>query len=185
MKSISWRLGLAAACAALTLFGRATPVLAAEEDRSGPADRLERLERRVNEMAQRQEQLMRRLGAQQEGQAPMAAPGRDNFRPPMALPGRAGMMGQPLPPDGAPALAPVPVPAGPPACPAKCCKKLAGLLTLCLLVALAFNILVAVWIHTDIRKRGEGSGIFIALAVLAGVPAGIIYALVRLGDRKT
>ena len=50
------------------------------------------------------------------------------------------------------------------------------------LVAIAFNILVAVWIHTDIRKRGEGSGIFIALAVLAGIPAAIIYALVRIGD---
>ena len=184
MKSISWRLGLAAACAALTLFGRATPVLAAEEDRGGPADRLERLERRVNEMAQRQEQLMHRLGAQQEREAPMAAPGRDNFRPPMALPGRPGM-GQPLPPDGAPALAGVPAPAGPPACPAKCCRKLGGLVALCLLVALAFNILVAVWISSDIRKRGEGSGIFIALAVLAGVPAAIIYALVRIGDKKT
>ena len=54
-----------------------------------------------------------------------------------------------------------------------------------LLVAVVFNILLAVWIFTDIRKRGEGSGIFIALALLAGIPAAIIYALVRIGDKKT
>ena len=63
MKSLSWRLGLAVTCAALTMFGRATPVFAAEEDRGGPADRLERLERRVNELAQRQEHMMQRFGA--------------------------------------------------------------------------------------------------------------------------
>ena len=45
-------------------------------------------------------------------------------------------------------------------------------------------ILLAIWICTDIRKRGEGSGIFIALALLAGVPAAIIYTLVRIGDKK-
>jgi hypothetical protein len=183
MKSISWRLGLAAACAALTMFGRATPVLAAEEDRGGPADRIERLERRVNEMAQNQEQLMRHLGAQQERQAPMAAPGRGNFRSPMALPGRAGI-GQPMPPPGAPALAGVPASPAPPACPMKCCKDIAGLVKLCFLVAFVFNILLAVWIFTDIRKRGEGSGLFIALALLAGIPAAIIYSIVRIGDKK-
>ena len=84
MNNLSWRLSLAAMCAVLTMFGRATPVFAAEEDHGGPGDRLERLERRVNEMAQRQEQLMQRLGAAQERQGPMAGPGRENFRPPMA-----------------------------------------------------------------------------------------------------
>ena len=63
MNNLSWRLGLAATCAALMLFGWVTPVCAAEEDRGGPGDRLERLERRVNEMAQHQEQLMQQLGA--------------------------------------------------------------------------------------------------------------------------
>jgi hypothetical protein len=56
---------------------------------------------------------------------------------------------------------------------------------LCLLVAFIFNILLAIWIFTDIRKRGEGSGIFIALALLAGIPAAIIYSIVRIGDKKT
>jgi hypothetical protein len=64
-------------------------------------------------------------------------------------------------------------------------KKIADMLGLILLVAFVFNVLVAIWIYNDIRKRGEGPGIFIALALLAGVPAAIIYALVRIGDRKT
>ena len=166
MKRISWRLGLTAACAALTMFSQATPVLAAEEDRGGPADRLDRLEQRVNEMAQRQQQLMRRLGAQQECQAPMA------------LADRPGI-GHPMPPPEAPALS------APPTCPMKCCKHLAGLVKLCMLAVFVFNILLAVWIFTDIRKRGEGSGIFIALALLAGIPAAIIYSIVRIGDKKT
>ncbi len=47
------------------------------------------------------------------------------------------------------------------------------------------HILVAIWVFTDIRKRGEGHGIFIVLALLTGICGGILYALVRLGDRKT
>jgi hypothetical protein len=55
-----------------------------------------------------------------------------------------------------------------------------------LLVIFACHILLAVWIFLDIRKRGEGHGIFIALALLAGFCAAILYALVRLADmRKT
>jgi len=45
------------------------------------------------------------------------------------------------------------------------------------------NLLLAVWIFMDIRKRGEGSGIFVVLALVAGIPAAIIYSLVRIGDR--
>ena len=44
---------------------------------------------------------------------------------------------------------------------------------------------MAIWIYTDIRKRGEGSAIFIAMALVAGIPAALIYALTRLGDKKT
>lgn len=55
-----------------------------------------------------------------------------------------------------------------------------------LLVIFACHILLAVWIFLDIRKRGEGHGIFVALALLAGFCAAILYALVRLADmRKT
>ena len=157
MKSLSWRLGLAVTCAALTMFGRATPVFAAEEDRGGPADRLERLERRVNEMAQRQEHMMQRFGAAMERQAPMGGAGQEGFRPPMAGPSGAGM-GQPMPPPGAPVPAGVPAPAGLHAAAVKHLQDIAGLAKLCFLVAIVFNILLAIWIYTDIRKRGEGSG---------------------------
>jgi hypothetical protein len=53
-----------------------------------------------------------------------------------------------------------------------------------LLAVFACHILLAVWIFLDIRKRGEGHGIFIALALLAGFCGAILYALVRLGDTK-
>ena len=58
-----------------------------------------------------------------------------------------------------------------------------GLARLALLVCIVFNLLLAIWIFTDIRKRGEGSGIFIALALVAGFPAAILYSLVRIGDK--
>jgi hypothetical protein len=51
-------------------------------------------------------------------------------------------------------------------------------------VLLTVHVLLAVWVFLDIRKRGEGHGVFIALALLAGIPATILYALVRLGDMK-
>ena len=183
MKSLSWRLGLAAMCAVLTVFGRTTPVYAAEEEHAAPADRLERLERRVNEIAQQQEQMMHHLAAAQERQAQMAGPGGENFPPGMAPPGRAGM-GQPTPLQGGPAPAGIPGPAGLRAPVGKHLEDIAGVFRLFLLVALLFNILITTWIYTDIRKRGEGPGIFIALALLAGIPAAIIYAIVRIGDKK-
>jgi len=45
--------------------------------------------------------------------------------------------------------------------------------------------MLAVWVYTDIRKRGEGHGIFIVLALLGGIPATVLYALVRIGDKKS
>ena len=78
----------------------------------------------------------------------------------------------------------VPEPGAPPLHPPQGGKDLHGLVALFLLVALVFNILAAVWIYTDIRRRNEGPAIFIAMALIAGIPAAIIYALVRIGDRK-
>ncbi len=178
MKLFSWQLGLAAACGALTLCGLAAPMFAAEEGREGPADRLARLERRVNDIAQRQEQFLRRVGAQQERQAPSVLPIREKIRRQVVAPG-AAMGPQLTPPPGAPVPA-----AAPPAYAAKCYRDIAGLIKMCLLVGFIFNILLAIWIFTDIRKRGEGSGLFVALALLAGIPAAIIYSLVRIGDKK-
>ena len=184
MNSLSWRLGLAATCAVLTMGGWVTPVYAAADDAGGPSDRLDRLERRVNEMAQSQEQLMQRLGGAQERQERMGAPGRESFRPPMARFGRPGI-DQPMPPGGVPPAMGVPEPGAPPLHPAQGGKALHDLLGLIFLGALLFNILAAIWIYTDIRKRGEGPAIFIAMALIAGVPAALIYAVVRIGDRKT
>lgn len=164
MRSLMWRSCIMAALAAGSLFIRATPAWAQDRDELGA--RLERLERRVNEMAERQEQLMRRLGAQMEHQGPMGQLGADNLRPPLA-------------PPGAPAMGPQ----NPHA--ARFAKGLHDMLGLLFLIGIICNILLAIWIFTDIRKRGEGSGIFVAMALVAGIPAAIIYALTRLGDKKT
>jgi preprotein translocase subunit SecY len=90
-----------------------------------------------------------------------------------------------MPPLGAAVPAGIPGAEGLRAGAAKHLQDIAGLLKLCFMVAIVFNILLAIWIYTDIRKRGEGSGLFIALAILAGIPAAIIYSLVRIGDKKT
>ena len=178
-----WQFGLAAAYAALTLVGGVTTSSAADERRGQPADRIERLERQLNEMAQRQEQFMRRMGSQQDRQAPIAAQRLERARSMKPLRDRAAL-GRPMPPAGAPALAGVSAPGAPRPEPGKHLKEISDLVKLCFLVAIIFNILLAIWIFSDIRKRGEGSGVFIALALLAGVPAAIIYAIVRIGDKK-
>lgn len=164
MKSLMCRLGLAAALISLVVLGQTTSTLA-QDNRNPTADRLERLERRVNEMADRQDQLLRRMGAQRERQGQMAQPPGEHFR-------------HPMPPPGAPAAEPQ----NPPA--AKFAKGLHDTLRLLFLIGIICNILLAIWIFTDIRKRGEGSGIFIAMALVAGIPAALIYALTRIGDKK-
>ncbi|MBI5396689.1 MAG: hypothetical protein HZA91_15455 [Verrucomicrobia bacterium] len=142
--------------AGLMLFGGTTPVIGDERD-----ERLNRLERRVNEMFERQQQ----------------APQRD--RP---LLDRLAKHPQPGPEVRRPEVPPSAPKCPPSKCPLSKCGQclVMGLL----LLASIINILIAIWIFTDIRKRGEGHGIFIALALLAGIPTAIIYALVRIGDKK-
>jgi hypothetical protein len=183
MNHLSWRLSLAATCVVLTLFGRVTPMHAAEEDRNTTADRLDRMERRLTEIAHQQEQMMRQFAERQERMGGMAGPGWGRFRPPMAGPGGPEMSEQ-MPSGGGPPGMGNPMPGLPPGGPGHRGKDLGGLIALILLVGLAFNILVAVWISGDNRRRGGGSGIFVAMAVLAGIPAAIIYTLMRIGDRK-
>lgn len=165
MKNPMWRLSLAGVLAALALLGGPTPAFA--QERNPGADRLERLERRVNEMAERQEQIMQRLGAQLDHQNPMGQPGN---------PGNQNM-NHPMPPPCSP-MDGHQVPAN------RAAKGLHDLIGLLFLIGVICNILLAIWIFTDIRRRGEGSGIFIAIALVAGIPAAIIYALVRIGDKK-
>ncbi len=63
-------------------------------------------------------------------------------------------------------------------------KTIGDVVGLGVLIWILCNILLAIWIFTDIRKRGEGPAIFVALALVAGIPAAVIYSLVRIGDRK-
>ena len=54
------------------------------------------------------------------------------------------------------------------------------LMVMCVVV----HILVAVWVFQDIRTRGTGSGIWIVIALIAGLLGALVYAVVRLGDVK-
>ena len=143
--------------AGLMMFGGTTPVLADERD-----ERFSRLERRVNEMFERQQQTPQRDRPLLDRLAKRPLPGPEVRRPA-------------LPPGPS-----CPVPAA--KCPIGKCGQCVVLWLLVL--GSVINILIAIWIFTDIRKRGEGHGIFVALALLAGIPTGIIYALVRIGDKK-
>lgn len=64
-------------------------------------------------------------------------------------------------------------------------RCLMGIVRAFVVVWLVCNVLLASWIFTDIRKSGQGHGIFVALALLAGFPTAILYALVRIGDKKS
>jgi hypothetical protein len=59
-----------------------------------------------------------------------------------------------------------------------------GLVGGALAIRLICNVLLASWIYTDIRKQGQGHGVFVALALLMGFPTAIVYALIRIGDKK-
>ena len=165
MKSQMWRLGLLAAFAGLLWLGWAMPAAAAEE-RVAIGDRLERLERQVGELAQRQEQMMHRIEMQMQRREGMPQPLPDDLR-------------RPAPPMGG---APAAALHGPPG--EKAAKGLHDLIGLLFFIGFICNILLAVWIFTDIRRRGEGSGIFVAMALVAGIPAALIYSLTRIGDKK-
>lgn len=46
------------------------------------------------------------------------------------------------------------------------------------------NILLTIWVYQDLQKRGGGSGIWIAVTLIAGIPGVLVYAVVRLGDNR-
>jgi hypothetical protein len=55
-----------------------------------------------------------------------------------------------------------------------------------ILVCIVVHLLVAIWVYKDIRERNSGSGIWIVIALLAGLFGVLAYAIVRLGDiRRT
>ena len=53
-----------------------------------------------------------------------------------------------------------------------------------IILCLVVHILVTVWVYQDIRKRNAGSGIWIAIALLAGLLGVLVYAIVRVGDNQ-
>ena len=59
-----------------------------------------------------------------------------------------------------------------------------GGLVLLLLICAIVHILVAIWVYTDIRQLNRGSGIWIVIALLAGLLGALVYAVVRIGDGR-
>lgn len=57
----------------------------------------------------------------------------------------------------------------------------AGFMALCAFI----NILLAIWVFQDIRKRNAASGIWIVVTLVAGFFGALLYALVRLGDKQS
>jgi hypothetical protein len=49
-------------------------------------------------------------------------------------------------------------------------------------VIVVVHILAAVWVYQDIRQRGCGSGLWVVIALLAGLLGTLVYAVVRIGD---
>lgn len=195
-----------AVLAGLAVTGRLTPALQAQDRER--MERLERLENRVNEVAERQEQMMHRIEAQMaerheqlvrrlkdeldhRGPQPQSSPNMPMPMPPQGQsgPGPDSIRG-PMPPQGQPGPMPgnvgnpMPPQKQPGAAPTRAAQEIAGILRGIVFVGFICNILLAIWIYTDIRKRGEGSGIFVAMALVAGIPAAIIYALTRIADKN-
>ena len=54
----------------------------------------------------------------------------------------------------------------------------AAILLLCMVV----NILMAVWVYADNRRRDTGYGIWIVITLLVGFFGALVYAIIRLGD---
>lgn len=51
-----------------------------------------------------------------------------------------------------------------------------------LIVCLAANILMALWVYSDNRSRDAGQGIWIVITLLVGFFGALVYAVIRLGD---
>ena len=134
-----------------------------DENRGDSRERLERMEHQIQQLAHQQEQLQRQIGeaiGQRGPQPPRVGP--EGQRPPM----------------------PAPAP-GQEKHHRHGCHGAGGLIAVILFVCAVCNVLLATWVFGDIRKRGEGSGIFVALALLIGIPAVVVYSLIRIGDKRT
>ncbi|MCX7886000.1 MAG: hypothetical protein N3B01_01920 [Verrucomicrobiae bacterium] len=142
--------------AVAVVFGM-PPGVRADEKR-GLVERLERLEQHVHKLTAAFEQMKERIGRPLESFPPGPPPGGRGERP---------------------------APPAPPVCPVtpRHVQQIGFALRALLFLACVVNIILAVWVYSDVRKQNAGRGIFIVLVLLAGLPAAVLYALVRLGDR--
>jgi hypothetical protein len=53
-----------------------------------------------------------------------------------------------------------------------------------LLLVLAINILLTVWVYKDMREQGIGRALWIPIVLLAGIFGALLYALVRVADTR-
>jgi len=60
-----------------------------------------------------------------------------------------------------------------------------GVIFLCMAACLIIRILAAVWVSRDAHQRGVSSGIWVVIALLAGLFGVLTYAVVRLGDSNS
>ncbi len=183
MKREAWKLCMMSGVSCLMVFGVPRVMIAADQNNAGPDERLQRLEQRINELAERQERLMRRFGGPPERQGAMGQPGMVPPPGPMPQPGMMpppGQLGQPGPQDTRFEMPPMGQPGH---LAAHALHRVGDMVRLLILAWIVCNILLAVWIYTDIRKRREGPGILIVLALVAGIPAAIIYSLARIADK--
>ena len=51
-----------------------------------------------------------------------------------------------------------------------------------LLICAVVNVLLAIWVFMDVRKRKTASGLWIVITLLAGFFGALVYAVVRQGD---
>ena len=58
-----------------------------------------------------------------------------------------------------------------------------GCIVVLLILCIVVHILTATWVYKDIDNRKTGSGIWIAIPLIAGLPGALVYAVVRLGDK--
>lgn len=57
-----------------------------------------------------------------------------------------------------------------------------GFFHLIFLISIVVHVLVAIWVYMDIKARKTGSGLWIAITLLAGLLGALVYAVVRLGE---
>jgi Flp pilus assembly protein TadB len=133
MRSTIMLVGLSVLAASLVL---GTPALAQSERERTSAERMERLEQQVQKLAERQEQFMQRVGQALEHRAQQPAGSLPEMQP----------------------MTPIPQGQGPQMPGKAAAKGLKDLIGLVMLIGAICNVIIAVWIFSDIRKRGEGSG---------------------------